>query len=141
MPSIPQSLLWISLVVLWLFVLVPMLINRRDTVRRTSDVALATRVLNTARGARLILPVTAAREYDLRIAFTRRSGRHTIGAILAIGDSQVTFELDANGILRVSGGKNQVRCKFIVRNYLRNIISLDGAYAAPTLPNSGCFSP
>ena len=25
MPSIPQSLLWISLVVLWLFVLVPML--------------------------------------------------------------------------------------------------------------------
>jgi hypothetical protein len=46
MPSIPQSLLWISLVVLWLFVLVPMLINKRDTVRRTSDVALATRVLN-----------------------------------------------------------------------------------------------
>jgi len=47
MPSIPQSLLWISLVVLWLFVLVPMLINKRDTVRRTSDVALATRVLNS----------------------------------------------------------------------------------------------
>lgn len=49
MPSIPQSLLWISLVVLWLFVLVPMLINKRDTVRRTSDVALATRVLNGGR--------------------------------------------------------------------------------------------
>ena len=30
MPSIPQSLLWISLVVLWLFVLVPMLISKRD---------------------------------------------------------------------------------------------------------------
>jgi hypothetical protein len=54
MPSIPQSLLWISLVVLWLFVLVPMLISRRDAVRRTSDVALATRVLNTGRGARLL---------------------------------------------------------------------------------------
>ncbi|MHA3019609.1 divisome protein SepX/GlpR [Mycobacterium sp. BMJ-28] len=53
MPSIPQSLLWISLVVLWLFVLVPMLVSRRDTVRRTSDVALATRVLNTGRNARL----------------------------------------------------------------------------------------
>ena len=39
MPSVPQSLLWISLVVLWLFVLVPMLISKRDTVRRTSDVA------------------------------------------------------------------------------------------------------
>ena len=54
MPSIPQSLLWISLVVLWLFVLVPMLISKRDAVRRTSDVALATRVLNTGRAARLL---------------------------------------------------------------------------------------
>jgi hypothetical protein len=54
MPSIPQSLLWISLVVLWLFVLVPMLVSKRDAVRRTSDVALATRVLNSARAARLI---------------------------------------------------------------------------------------
>ncbi|UXA17171.1 gephyrin-like molybdotransferase receptor GlpR [Mycobacterium sp. SMC-4] len=53
MPSIPQSLLWISLVVLWLFVLVPMLISKRDAVRRTSDVALATRVLNSAGSARL----------------------------------------------------------------------------------------
>jgi len=54
MPSIPQSLLWISLVVLWLFVLVPMLINKRDTVRRTSDVALATRVVNGQGKSRLI---------------------------------------------------------------------------------------
>lgn len=54
MPSIPQSLLWISLVVLWLFVLVPMLISKRDAVRRTSDVALATRVLNSASAARLL---------------------------------------------------------------------------------------
>lgn len=55
MPSIPQSLLWISLVVLWLFVLVPMLVSKRDNVRRTSDVALATRVLNGGgRGARLL---------------------------------------------------------------------------------------
>ena len=47
-------MLWISLVVLWLFVLVPMLISKRDAVRRTSDVALATRVLNGGEGARLI---------------------------------------------------------------------------------------
>lgn len=53
MPSVPQSLLWISLVVLWLFVLVPMLISKRDAVRRTSDVALATRVLNSGVGTRL----------------------------------------------------------------------------------------
>lgn len=56
MPSIPQSLLWISLVVLWLFVLVPMLVSKRDNVRRTSDVALATRVLNSGRNARLRRP-------------------------------------------------------------------------------------
>jgi hypothetical protein len=54
MPSIPQSLLWISLVVLWLFVLVPMLISKRDAVRRTSDVALATRVLNGGASSRLL---------------------------------------------------------------------------------------
>ena len=54
MPSIPQSLLWISLVVLWLFVLVPMLISKRDAVRRTSDVALATRVLNGGDKSRLL---------------------------------------------------------------------------------------
>ena len=54
MPSIPQSLLWISLVVLWLFVLVPMLISKRDAVRRTSDVALATRVLNGSANTRLV---------------------------------------------------------------------------------------
>ena len=54
MPSIPQSLLWISLVVLWLFVLVPMLISKRDAVRRTSDVALATRVLNGGAKSRLL---------------------------------------------------------------------------------------
>ena len=54
MPSIPQSLLWISLVVLWLFVLVPMLINKRETVRRTSDVALATRVLDGETRSRLV---------------------------------------------------------------------------------------
>ena len=61
MPSIPQSLLWISLVVLWLFVLVPMLISKRDAVRRTSDVALATRVLNSSRSARLLRARSARR--------------------------------------------------------------------------------
>jgi hypothetical protein len=41
-------------VVLWLFVLVPMLINKRETVRRTSDVALATRVLDGEARSRLV---------------------------------------------------------------------------------------
>ena len=72
MPSIPQSLLWISLVVLWLFVLVPMLISKRDAVRRTSDVALATRVLNSATSSRLL---KRARDRPPDIAATRTGGR------------------------------------------------------------------
>lgn len=64
MPSIPQSLLWISLVVLWLFVLVPMLISKRDSVRRTSDVALATRVLNSGRNAQRLRRGPAAGHYS-----------------------------------------------------------------------------
>jgi hypothetical protein len=77
MPSIPQSLLWISLVVLWLFVLVPMLISKRDAVRRTSDVALATRVLNTGRGARLLRRRgrPAAGHAAIRLATVRRRSR------------------------------------------------------------------
>ncbi len=73
MPSIPQSLLWISLVVLWLFVLVPMLISKRDAVRRTSDVALATRVLNTGRRD----AAAAARRSCGRTS--QRSGLATVG--------------------------------------------------------------
>lgn len=42
----PNSILWIGLVVLWVFVLFPMLAGRHPRVRRTTDAALATRVLH-----------------------------------------------------------------------------------------------
>lgn len=42
----PNSILWIGLVVLWVFVLFPMLANRHPRIRRTTDAALATRVLH-----------------------------------------------------------------------------------------------
>jgi hypothetical protein len=74
MPSIPQSLLWISLVVLWLFVLVPMLISKRDAVRRTSDVALATRVLNGGRNAQRLRRGPAAGHHS--DPHWQRSGDH-----------------------------------------------------------------
>ncbi|MEV5651254.1 gephyrin-like molybdotransferase receptor GlpR [Nocardia sp. NPDC052254] len=41
----PNSILWIALVVLWVFVLFPMLADRHPRIRRTTDAALATRVL------------------------------------------------------------------------------------------------
>ncbi len=70
MPS--SSIIWIALVAVWLFVLVPMLVSRRPRIRQTTDAALATRVLfqggakRTARGPR---PGTAA---------TRTGDRHRI---------------------------------------------------------------
>ncbi|AMY19945.1 MULTISPECIES: divisome protein SepX/GlpR [Nocardiaceae] len=42
----PNSVIWIGLVAIWLFVLVPMLVKSRPRIRRTTDVALATRVLH-----------------------------------------------------------------------------------------------
>lgn len=59
----PNSVLWICLVVVWLFVLVPMMIKRRPEVRKTTDVALATRVLH--RGGK-----------SVRAKSRRPAGRH-----------------------------------------------------------------
>ncbi|RVW02938.1 divisome protein SepX/GlpR [Rhodococcus xishaensis] len=50
MPS--SSIIWIALVAVWLFVLVPMLVNKRPRIRQTTDAALATRVLFQGGGER-----------------------------------------------------------------------------------------
>lgn len=42
----PNSIIWIGLVAIWLFVLLPMMISKRPRIMQTSDVALATRVLH-----------------------------------------------------------------------------------------------
>lgn len=49
----PNSLLWIGLVVLWVFVLFPMLAGRRPRIRRINDSALETRVLHRGGDPRL----------------------------------------------------------------------------------------
>ncbi|WP_342216723.1 gephyrin-like molybdotransferase receptor GlpR [Nocardia asiatica] len=48
----PNSILWIGLVVLWVFVLFPILADRHPRIRRTTDAALATRVLHRGGGKR-----------------------------------------------------------------------------------------
>lgn len=50
----PNSLLWIGLVAVWLFVLVPMLVTKRPRIRQTTDAALATRVLHRGGAERLL---------------------------------------------------------------------------------------
>ncbi|MEV6430897.1 gephyrin-like molybdotransferase receptor GlpR [Nocardia sp. NPDC051463] len=42
----PNSILWIGLVILWVFVLFPILADRHPRIRQTTDAALATRVLH-----------------------------------------------------------------------------------------------
>ena len=42
----PNSIIWIALVAVWLFVLLPMLMSKRPRVMQTTDAALATRVLH-----------------------------------------------------------------------------------------------
>ncbi|BDU08547.1 hypothetical protein FMUBM48_48100 [Nocardia cyriacigeorgica] len=44
--AMPNSILWIGLVVLWVFVLFPILADRHPRIRQTTDTALATRVLH-----------------------------------------------------------------------------------------------
>ncbi len=62
---------------------------------RKSDRSL---VVNAVEGARLSLSVKPREEYDLRVSFTRKTGQHSIGAIVVHGGRQVAFELDAWGM-------------------------------------------
>lgn len=55
----PNSVLWILLVGIWLFVVGPMVISRRSEASHTSDVALATRVLH--RGGRVLSGMRSGR--------------------------------------------------------------------------------
>ncbi|GGK49242.1 divisome protein SepX/GlpR [Nocardia camponoti] len=50
----PNSILWIGLVVLWVFVLFPIMADRHPRIRRTTDAALATRVLHRGDARRRI---------------------------------------------------------------------------------------
>lgn len=54
-------------------------------------------VVDAATGGRIAIPVTPPVEYDFRISFTRKSGRHSIGMILVQGGRSAAFELDAWG--------------------------------------------
>lgn len=46
-------------------------------------------------GGRIALPAPTAPQYDLRFSFTRKTGKHSIGAIVIVGGRPVGFEVDA----------------------------------------------
>ena len=64
--------------------------------------------VDAASGARLSIPVAPSGEYDVRIAFTRHSGVHSIALIFPHGAGQASFEVDAwgqhlGGLQNISG--------------------------------------
>ncbi|WP_336084402.1 divisome protein SepX/GlpR [Nocardia sp. SSK8] len=59
----PNSILWIGLVVLWVFVLFPIMADRHPRIRRTTDAALATRVLHRG-GAERRIRIGAAGDHE-----------------------------------------------------------------------------
>jgi putative intracellular protease/amidase len=61
--------------------------------------------VSSAEGARLMLPVAPSGPYDLRISFTRRTGVHSVGAVVVHGGRQVAVEVDAWG-MHLSGIQN-----------------------------------
>lgn len=75
--------------------LLPLINPRRDRVAGNWSFVNEELTVGPSRGARLIIPIQVPAEYDLRITFTRRTGRNSIGAILMHGGKQCTMELDA----------------------------------------------
>ncbi|MFC4375630.1 gephyrin-like molybdotransferase receptor GlpR [Nocardia halotolerans] len=107
----PNSILWIGLVVLWVFVLFPILADRHPRIRRTTDAALATRVLHRG-GAERRIRIGAAGghesdpDYRPRVLSKRphrtdSEDRMTTDEPVTEGDDEkltATTEPDADGI-------------------------------------------
>lgn len=75
--------------------LLPLINPRRDAVAGDWNVVNGVVTVGPGRGSRLAIPVQVPKEYDLRIVFTRKSGKHSVGAVIVQGGRQCTFELDA----------------------------------------------
>lgn len=54
-------------------------------------------VTDAATGSRILLPIKPVGEYDFRVTFTRRTGRHSIGLFFVAGGKQAAYEVDAWG--------------------------------------------
>ncbi|TQM30497.1 gephyrin-like molybdotransferase receptor GlpR [Nocardia bhagyanarayanae] len=92
----PNSILWIGLVVLWVFVLFPILADRHPRIRQTTDAALATRVLHRGGSKRRMKKGPAAghdSDPDYRPTRVQRKRFHSDDAedrMSAPADEQVT---------------------------------------------------
>ncbi|MGW4768990.1 divisome protein SepX/GlpR [Nocardia sp. NPDC004278] len=97
----PNSILWIGLVVLWVFVLFPILADRHPRIRQTTDAALATRVLHRGGSKRRAKSGPAAghdSDPDYRPTRVQRKLSHSDDAedrMTTPADEQVTEDDDA----------------------------------------------
>ncbi|MFI1912052.1 gephyrin-like molybdotransferase receptor GlpR [Nocardia sp. NPDC020380] len=73
----PNSILWIGLVVLWVFVLFPMLANRHPRIRQHTDAALATRVLHRGDAERRKKGPASGHDTDPDYVPVRRKHHHS----------------------------------------------------------------
>lgn len=73
--------------------------------------------VTAAQGARLWIPASPRGEYDLRTSFTRKTGQHSVGLIVAHGGHRVVFEVDAWG--RHLAGFQNIKGKSIQENASR----------------------
>ncbi|MBF6215254.1 hypothetical protein IU487_30105 [Nocardia puris] len=106
----PNSILWIGLVVLWVFVLFPILADRHPRIRRTTDAALNTRVLHRGGSKRRMKKGPAAghdSDPDYRPTRVHRRRIHSDDAedrMSTPADENVT-ENDENTGAASAGGK------------------------------------
>ncbi len=77
-----------------------------------------------AEGARLQLPINASDEYDLRIRFSRETGRHSVGLVVLHGGKQVAFEVDGWG-MNLAGFQNIAGQSFQSNPSRRNGVRLE----------------
>jgi len=77
-----------------------------------------------AEGARLQLPINASGEYDLRIRFSRETGRHSVGLVVLHGGKQVAFEVDGWG-MNLAGFQNIAGQSFQNNPSRRNGVRLE----------------
>ncbi len=80
--------------------------------------------VKAAQRARLALPVAPTGEYDLRVSFTRRTGRDSVGLIVVHGGRQVAFEVDGWGA-HLAGFQNIGGRSFQENATRRENVSLD----------------
>ena len=105
----PTSVLWVCLVAVWLFVLVPMVIKGRPQMKKSTDAAKATRLLHRG-GTRTRTArrrASGAHPHDPSWKSERVSSRRSATAVLDADEVCASYDVRAiaDGLLALAGQK------------------------------------